>query len=149
MINQIVINFKVTPKPFLLRFSITCKLKGQKFNQWLRILIPTIIIAMKQNKQSGSKCTTRHLQMSGSLISPEENQCFLRGLLGWLTGWLTEAKNVNVTFFDSWSRLYMLLKRAVSRHPWDAKKVFITSDYCRLRAEWFFHIQATKGVTKC
>ena len=59
MINQIVINFKVTPKPFLLRFSITCKLKGQKFNQWLRILIPTIIIAMKQNKQSGSKCTTR------------------------------------------------------------------------------------------
>ena len=61
VINQIVINFKVTPKPFLLHFSITCKLKGQKFNQWLRILIPTIIIAMKQNKQSGSKCTTRHL----------------------------------------------------------------------------------------
>ena len=52
---------------------------------------------MKQNKQCGSKCTTRHLQMSGSLKPPEGNQCFLRGLLGSLT----EAKNVNVTFFDS------------------------------------------------
>ena len=40
----------------------------------------------------------------------------------------------------------MLLKSLISGHPWDAKKVFITQDYCRSR-EWFSYMyQDTKGV---
>ena len=40
----------------------------------------------------------------------------------------------------------MLLKSLISGHPWDAKEVFITRDYCRLRVWFSYMYQDTKGV---